>query len=272
MLLNLADDEVHICIAVLDLPIIGIKKLNQMLSSDERKRAERFHFEQDRKRFIVGVGILRTILGYYLSVEPGELRFCYGKHGKPRLADAFANGSIHFNMSHSDGLTLYGFTREREIGVDIERVRDIPEMDKIVEQFFSAKEKDFLRSLPESMKKEVFFDCWTKKEAFIKAIGDGLYQPLDKFDVAPIPGELTRPLRMGEDSKIASRWFIQDLKPAPGFAGAFAVEGGSCQLRFYQWSSKYKKKSKFKTNPSSKRVSIDLTKTTTFILLEEKSA
>jgi len=234
--LNLSKKAVHIWRAALDLPGRRVEALQEKLSTDERMRAERFHFEKDRKKFVVGVGILRTILGPYVGVEPNELRFIYGKRGKPMLADVFANGSIHFNMSHSEGLVLYGFTRDHEIGVDIEFIRDIPEMDKIAEQFFSKKENDVLRSLPDSKKKEAFFNCWTRKEAFIKAIGDGLYQPLDNFDVALKPGEPAKLLRIGRDSKRASRWFIHDFKPAPGFTAALAVEGHDWRLHYWQWS------------------------------------
>jgi 4'-phosphopantetheinyl transferase len=235
--LSLSKKDIHLWRADLNLPDRSIQQLNQILSTDERMRAERFHFEKDWKRFTVGVGILRMILGRYVGVEPSELRVCYGKHGKPGLSDGFGNKKIQFNMSHSEGLALYGFTRDHEIGVDIEFVRDIPEMDKIAEQFFSTKENDAFRSLPESKKKEAFFNCWTRKEAFTKAIGDGLYQPLDKFDVALKPGEPTRLLRIGGDSKTASRWLIHDLDPAPGFTGAFAVEGSDWRLHFWQWSS-----------------------------------
>lgn len=233
--LQLSKRNIHIWRTDLDLPIIGFQELYQTLSIDERVRAERFHFGKDRKRFVVGVGTLRAILGCYIGVEPSELRFSYGRHGKPRLSDVFGNKTIYFNMSYSEGLALYGFTRDREIGVDIEFMRDFPEMDKIAKRFFSIKENEVFLSLPESKKKEAFFNCWTRKEAFVKANGDGLYQALEDFDVALIPGEPARLLRTGGDSKTASRWFIQDLKPAPGFTAAFAVEGHGWQPHFWQW-------------------------------------
>ena len=202
---------------------------------EERMKAERFHFEQDRERFITGHGILRTILGYYLGVEASRLQFCYGKNRKPALADKFGKGIILFSMSDSEGLALFAFTRDREIGVDIERVRDIPEMDQIAEQFFSVRENAVFCALPESKKKEAFFNCWTRKEAFIKAIGDGLYCPLDSFVVSLVPGEPARLLRIGGDSKGISRWSIKDLRPAPGYAAAFAVERRSWRLYCWQW-------------------------------------
>jgi len=240
--LLLSEKEIHIWCAALDLPIINMQKVHELLSIDERVKAGRFHFGRDRKRFIIRYGILRKILGCYLDVDPSELRFCYGKNGKPRLAELFDNGMIHFNMSHSEGLALYGFSLDREIGVDIERFCEIPEIDKIVEQIFSRKEKDIFRSLPENEKKEAFFKCWTRKEAFVKAVGDGLSRSLDKFEVSVVPDEPTRLLRIEGDSKRGHQWSIQDLQPAPGFIGAFAVNGRSWQLYCWHWSDSFMEK------------------------------
>lgn len=234
--LELTANEIHVWCASLAQPLSRFQMLSQTLCLDERLRAERFHFEKDRKHFITGRGILRTILGCYLNVEPNRLQFRYGKNGKPALVDTFGKGRIRFNLSHSEGLALFAFTRDHEIGVDIEHIHDIFEMNQIAEQFFSVRENAVFRALPKSKKKEAFFYCWTRKEAFIKALGDGLYQPLDKFDVSLVPDEPARLLRTYGDSKEASRWIIQDLKPASSFAAAFAVEGGSWQLHCWQWS------------------------------------
>ena len=239
--LELKTDEIHVWCASLDQPVSQFQRLRQTLSIDERMRAERFHFEQDRKRFIVGLGILRTILGRYLSVQPSELRFCYGKNGKPRLTDTSGNQIVYFNMSRSGGLALYAFTRDREIGVDIEYIHDLSEMDQIAKRFFSFGENNVFRELPESKKKEAFFRCWTCKEAFIKAVGGGLSHPLDKFDVSLDPGEPARLLRIEGDSKAASRWTIQELKPASGFTAAFALQAVNRRLHFWQFGSLLKK-------------------------------
>jgi 4'-phosphopantetheinyl transferase len=233
---ELTTGEIHIWCVSLDQPLSRYLRLTQLLSMDERMTAERFHFEEDRKRFIVRRGILRTILGCYLSVEPSRLQFSYVKNGKPQIADIFGEGKISFNLSHSEGLAIYAFARERDIGVDIERIRDIPEMEQIAECFFSARENTAIRALPGNRKKEAFFTCWTRKEAFIKATGDGLSWPLDEFDVSSVPGEPARLLRIEGDSKAASQWFIQDLKPALGFAAAFAVKGRPGLVRCCQYS------------------------------------
>jgi len=231
---ELTTDEIHIWYAYLDKPV---SQFWGLLSMDERRRAGRFHFEEDRRRFIVRQGILRKILGYYLGVEPSRFQFCYGNNGKPALADTFGKGKVRFNSSHSEGLALYAFTRDREIGVDIEHIGDGFEMEQIAEQFFSTREKAIFRALPESKKKRAFFNCWTRKEAFIKATGDGLSLPLDRFDVSLVPGEPARLLGIDGDSKAASRWLLQDLKPAPGFAAAFAVKGQSRYVHCRQYDN-----------------------------------
>jgi 4'-phosphopantetheinyl transferase len=235
--LKLNDNQVHVWRASLCQSESLIQTLSQTLSMDEKTRAERFHFEKHRKRFIVGRGALRSILGRYLSVEPNHLQFCYEDNGKPRLAEYICNGTIHFNMSHSDNLALYCFTRANEIGVDIERIRDIPEMEQIAGQFFSKRENTVFRGLPQRKKKEAFFNCWTRKEAFIKARGDGLALPLETFDVTLIPGEPARLLSLEGNPELASRWFFQDLEPTVGYAAAFALERRDCQVHCYQWSN-----------------------------------
>jgi 4'-phosphopantetheinyl transferase len=233
--LELASEEIHIWCTELDQPLSRIEMLAQILCMDERNRAERFHFEEHKNRFIIRHGILRSILECYLGTDPSRLRFCYGKNGKPKLGNTGGEENIRFNLSHSESLALYSFTRDCEVGVDIEHIRDIPEMDQIAERFFSVRENDVFRALPEGEKKEAFFNCWTRKEAFIKANGDGLFRPLDKFDVSLVPGEPARLLRIEGDSKEASRWSIQDLKPASGFAAAFAVKVRRWQLYCWQW-------------------------------------
>jgi 4'-phosphopantetheinyl transferase len=235
--LTLGPDEIHIWWANLDLPEWEFHKFAQTLSIDERKRATRFHFEESRRRYIARHGILRSIVGSYLKIEPRSVQFCYGKYGKPGLANNYNSGSIHFNLSHSAGFAIYGFLRKSEIGLDIERVRKIPEMEQIVEQFFSARENETFRALPRNQKKMAFFEFWTRKEAFIKATGKGMYEPLDKCNATLVAGERAELIRIGGESIVDSQWFIQDLKPAPGFAAALAVGEEIREIRCWQWSS-----------------------------------
>lgn len=234
--LMLKNDEIHVWYVSLDQQVSRLQRMESILSVDERMRAERYHFKRDRNRFVISHGILRTIIGWYLNIEAGKLQFCYGKHGKPALADTFGNGRICFNSSRSEGLALYAFARDRAIGVDIENIRDIYEMEQIAERIFSEKEKSFFHSLPESKKKEAFFNCWTRKEAVVKAIGDGFHLPFNRFDVSLSRAEPARLLAIQGDTAKASKWHLEDLKTFSGFVAACVVEGG-CRIRSYQWSA-----------------------------------
>jgi 4'-phosphopantetheinyl transferase len=221
---KLGNTEVHIWCVSLDKCASQFQELLQKISIDERLRAERYHFEIDRKRFIISRGILRIIIGCYLGIEASQMRFCYGQYGKPALAETFGKGRLYFNLSRSGGLALYAFSRDSEVGVDIERIRYISGMNQIVDRYFSEKEKFFFHRLPMSKKKKAFFNCWTRKEAFIKAIGNGLYQPLHTFDVSLSPGDPAKLLSVEGDSRKASRWHLKDLTPCNGFAAACAAE------------------------------------------------
>ena len=237
----LSTEDIHIWRVGLDSATLSIAELNQILSVDERTRANRYRFAQDRNRFVVRRGILRTILGHYLGVAPSQVRFRYEIHGKPVLADGTGNSNIRFNLSHSDGIALLAFTRNYKIGVDIERIRDISEMDQIAASFFSEGEYAVFRSLPKDKKKEAFFDCWTRKEAFVKATGDGLSYPLDKFEVSLMPDEPARLLRLEGATKKLHQWSIQELKPALDFTAALAVKRRNWRLHYWKWSNIYTK-------------------------------
>jgi 4'-phosphopantetheinyl transferase len=226
----LSSNDVHVWRALLDQPDLCVQQLAQTLSSEELMRAECFHFELDRTRFIVGRGVLRTILGLYLGAEPSRLEFCYGHHGKPHLAERFGAGELRFNLAHSHELALYAFARGREIGVDLEYIRHMPDAEQIAANFFSAREYAMLRALPTSRKEQAFFNCWTRKEAYTKAIGRGLAQSLDQFDVSLVPGEPAGLLNVEGAPEEASRWSSETLTPAPGYVAALAVEGHNWRL------------------------------------------
>jgi 4'-phosphopantetheinyl transferase len=229
--------DIHIWQAVLDLPIADIQMFKETLSMDEMKRANRFHFDKDRNRFIVRRGILRAILGRYLNVDPRQVQFCYGKKGKPMLSDTFGKEKICFNVSHSEGLALYAFTQDHEIGVDVERVRDIFGMDQIAERFFSVGENTIFSSLPAGKRKESFYNCWTRKEAFIKAIGEGLSFALNAFNVTLAPGEPAELLDIVGNPEEAAYWSVYTLSLAHDYVGAVAVKKHSCSLAHWKWQN-----------------------------------
>lgn len=235
--LLISDRDIHIWRANLDLPITRIKKYHQMLSNDEGVRAERFRFEQDRHRFIVRRGKLRAILGRYLGIAPNRLQFCCREYGKLALVDGIGNGSIRFSVSHSDGLALYGFARGHEIGVDVERIRDISEMEEIIEAFFSTNEKALFHGLPEREKRKAFFNGWTRKEAFIKAFGTGLSYPLDSFDVGLASDGADKLRTFDAERREVCDWTIHALTPGHDYMGAFAINRKDFTLRCFGWTA-----------------------------------
>lgn len=232
-MLELSKNEVHVWMALLDQHESIIELLVQSLSSDEEKRAERFFFAKDRKSFIIGRGLLRSILGFYLNIDPTQVNFCYGEKGKPALDHKFGKEkTIHFNLSHSGNLVIFGFTRSRKVGVDIERIRVFDGMEKIAERFFSNTENELLLSLPSEERTEAFFNCWTRKEAIVKAAGDGLTLPLNEFDVMLEPGESALSIDVDIFEK-NSHWSLHGFQPARGYVAAVAIEGQSLPLRFF---------------------------------------
>ena len=231
----LGTQEVHVWRALLDRDKFSVRSLAQTLAVDELARAERFHFQQDRERFIVRRGLLRAILGRYLSTEPVQLQFCYNPYGKPRLASDRGGKSLCFNISHSHGFVLYAMACDRQIGVDLEYMRPNHANDEIAERFFSRREVAALRSLPASRQGRALFSCWTRKEAYIKATDRGFSLPLDQFEVSLKPEEPASLLSTSWRRAEASRWSLNDLHPASRYAAALCVEGHGWQLRCWQW-------------------------------------
>jgi len=227
--------EVHVLSASLDLPPSQRGRLWASLSPDERARAERFRFDIHRDRFIVARALLREILGALLGVAARRLAFDYSARGKPSLARPFAAEDLRFNLSHADGLALYAIARGREVGVDVERVRPLPDAEHIAARFFSPREQAALRSLPAVERAAGFFACWTRKEAFLKATGDGLARRLDAFDVSVVPGLPARLERVEGDPREAGRWSLAEVRPAPGYVGAVAVAADRTCLPCREW-------------------------------------
>ena len=226
-------NEVHVWRVALDRAPSDVAPFWEVLAPDERRRAERFHFERDGARFAVARAALRMVLGRYLGVDPVEVAFDYGRRGKPRLVGA--SPPVRFNVSHSDGLALLAFARGRELGVDVERARDLADLEEIAERFFSTREASTLGALPPAERRAAFFRCWTRKEAWIKATGEGLAQPLDAFEVSLTAGEAPRLERVVGQPGEAERWWFADLAPARGYAGALAVRGRPSGLARWNW-------------------------------------
>lgn len=234
--LDLSEDVIHLWKVVLNVPSSQIQLMRKVLSPDELKRADRFYFEKDRNAFTMARGSLRTVLSRYVNFKPDELGFAYNSYGKPSLEAKFNTINLQFNLSHSHHLALIAVTLKHEIGVDVEWMRDTLSDLEIAERFFSKEEVAALKSVPTNDQKTAFFNCWTRKEAFIKAKGKGLSIPLDQFDVSLKPGESAALLETRFQAEEASNWAIYDVSPESGYRGAVAVRKENWQLIFLNYN------------------------------------
>ncbi|MGE5138512.1 MAG: 4'-phosphopantetheinyl transferase family protein, partial [Rudaea sp.] len=221
----------------LDVPASVLARFAATLSPPELERAARFHFERLRQRFIAGRGLLRALLGRYLKVEPGQIEFGYGSAGKPMLLTPRPEMALHFNLAHTDDLALLAFTRLGPVGVDVERVRSLDDVTGLVSRFFSAREHAAFASLPEAQQPAAFFNLWTRKEAWLKATGEGIAHSLHLVEVSFLPREPTRLLAVPEPLSQGRPWTLLDLRPAAGFAAALAIAAAAPKLRCWRWES-----------------------------------
>lgn len=226
--LPLTSNEVHLWRTELDLSQEQVCTFASILSEDEKSRAERFYFERDKQRFIVGRGALRSILSRYSGIEPAQLQFEYGSRGKPKLVQG--GDRLQFNLSHSQGLALYGVARHA-IGVDLEYLRPMPDAEKIAQRFFCAGEYRAICAVPSNERHKAFFQIWTAKEAYLKATGDGL-AGLEQVEVS-LGDEPTRLIGIQGDSEAASRWTLHHLLPASNFIATIAVESCAWQIKYW---------------------------------------
>jgi 4'-phosphopantetheinyl transferase len=226
----LSEDEVHVWRTSLDMDVSGLTKLREILTQDERERADRFQFEADRRRCVIGRGYLRLLLGGILDLPANKLRFDYDEFGKPTLVPT-QGLPLHFNVSHSGELILIAITTGRLVGIDVERIRTDLDLDGIAARFFSVNECKILASLDGRSRYEAFFTCWTRKEAYLKARGVGLSLPLDQFDVSVLPDEEPRLLTTRHDPAEAGRWRLRTLDLSSDYAAALAAPNSNWKLR-----------------------------------------
>jgi 4'-phosphopantetheinyl transferase len=220
----LASGEVHVWRQRLDLRSPELAQLRTLLSPDEAERAQRFRFGIDRDHFIVSRGTLRRLLAEYLGLAAASLQFVYSQYGRPTLTGEATSSPIEFNVSHSGGVALFAFAHNHRIGVDIEKLRRDFSTIEIAERFFSMAERSALRELPVHERHDAFFRCWTRKEAFIKALGEGLSHPLDQFDVAIGPKAPPTLLATRPEAGEATRWSLWDIAVPDGYVAALATE------------------------------------------------
>ena len=234
----LASGEVHVWRTDLHSEAHA-QNLEQLLSPDEIQRVSRFRFAEHRRRFIIARGCLRELLSAYLGIKGCEVSFTYSREGKPALAPRH-HSKIFFNVSHSADVAVFAFTTERSIGVDVEMIRHDVDTDGIPKRFFSSGEQKMLAELDGEAKFRGFFNCWTRKEAYVKAVGSGLSLPLRDFDVSLVPGDPARLLATRPDQEQTARWSMASLDCGDMCAAAVVVEGSIAKLRISEFSPSVK--------------------------------
>jgi 4'-phosphopantetheinyl transferase len=216
---KLSSTEVHVWSVSTVTPKNGVGELDRLLAADEMERASRFRFRHLRDSFVMARGFLRILLGHYLASDPASIRFIYGEKGKPALE----NGSLlRFNLAHSGSMAAVALTLDCEIGIDMEQMRSFPDIAQVVELYFCPEEAAEIMSFPRAERERAFFRGWTRKEAYIKAIGDGLSCPLDSFCVTLQPDSPARLLHIGGDRAAAEQWTLEDLPLAADYCAALA--------------------------------------------------
>jgi 4'-phosphopantetheinyl transferase len=212
----------------LDASPAAVASAAAVLAPDERRRAGRFRFPRDRDRYVVGRATVRRVLAECTGADPAQLRFTYGEHGKPSLAEP--NSRVHFNLAHTQGLALLAVGLLPNVGVDVEASASMTDLDELAQRCFSPAELRTYRTLPQPARTEAFYLGWTRKEAFIKATGEGLARPLDSFDVELVPGADARFHRVPAGHRVEG-WALVHLEPAVGYVGALAVPSHEVTIR-----------------------------------------
>ncbi len=229
-----APGEIHLWLMQLNLPPAHTVELRGCLTDDELRRADRLLLPRIREHFLAARGQLRQILAGYLCCAPSEISFSYGPHGKPELLTQNET-QLRFNLSHSGEYGLLAINDSNPIGVDIERIHSGRPLLKLSERFFSLRERTALRKLPEKDREWAFYACWTRKEAYLKAIGTGLVTPLDSFDITMTPGEPPALLAHRNDPSAPGRWKIAEVPVPAGYRGAVATEWQKAILNIRKW-------------------------------------
>lgn len=227
--LALGASDVHVWLVSLQQPTAVAARFADLLSLDEKTRADRFVFDVDHRNYTIARGCLRTILSRYLRIAPEKIDFIYGEYGKPDLANSSGPSQLKFNVAHSGVLALYAFTSIGEVGIDLECIRPDFAVDEVARRFFSPGEVACLDQFHGPMRREAFYRCWTRKEAFIKAKRLGLSLELNQFEVT-LASDKAAVLRTRWDENEAARWTLQDIDVGPGYVGALAIEAHGWKL------------------------------------------
>ena len=226
----LGEDEVQVWLAHLPSARSSLDELTDVLSPDEVERAARFRLPAHQERALMTRGILRKLLGHHLHRSAREIVFTHNEHGKPALPPP---GRMHFNLSHSGDYAAFALTRLGAVGVDVERIReDMPQLDEIAHRYFADSEQVQLQSVEAGDRVRAFFTLWTRKEAFVKARGDGVCSGLEQFEVLLSTPRLTK---IWGDAQAAAHWSMAEFPPVPGYTGAVVVHAPVCAVSFWNW-------------------------------------
>ena len=220
---DLCGSDVHVWVVRLKASNQRLNQLFSSLSADEKQRSGEFKTEHLRNRFVISRGMLRALLGAYLGIPPCDIRFSYSSNGKPSLFSS--NRVLDFNISHSGNLGVYSFARACQLGIDVEQIRDIPEIGLIARHCFSAEEAAELETVDIQRRVASFCACWTRKEAYLKATGEGLSGELRRFRVTVLPDAPAALVHVNGDDAEARLWSLYELLPDSGYIGALAFRG-----------------------------------------------
>jgi 4'-phosphopantetheinyl transferase len=234
---GMEENTVHIYLASLYLSDPQIHALFKLLSPEEKNRAKRYRFEQDRVLYIARHGILRILLGNYIKCEPDQIQFTKNTYGKPYLKHMDHNKQFYFNISYSNGLGVFAFTANQEVGVDIEFIKNIPEVNSIVDNYLSSQEKNKFKKLSKIQRENLFYEYWTRKEALVKGIGMGLQYPIDRIDLNLHNVQTTVVDNRHTNSESKQIWSIYKLNVPSGFKGALALRNKIDSIRYFNYPS-----------------------------------
>lgn len=233
--LALAADTVHVWRLDLEPEAAARSGLWAVLDADEAARAAAFVFERDRDRFVAAHALLRQILGAYLGAPAADLGFVHGPHGKPALASPWSASDLRFNLSHSQAVGLCAVTRGHDLGVDVEGIRELDDLEALAERVCSARERAALDRLSGPARRSAFFHVWARKEAFVKALGEGLSYPIERVDVALAPTVPARLEGRARDARGEGHWWVLDVPVDTGYAAALVVGGRRVTLSVRRW-------------------------------------
>lgn len=234
--LDLGENDIHIWRVI--SPIKDKEYYWTYLSPDEKNRANKFYFTKDHDRYVCSRGILRCLLALYTEVTPSIIEFSYSSYGKPMLSHKFITkcSSLFFNVSHSHQCILYAFAKKNKIGIDVEYKKSI-DFQEIAKQFFSNSEYNQIINATSELKEKLFYTLWTCKEAFVKALGEGLFFPLNEFDVRIDP-PIAKIIKIKNDTAPAKDWALQAFIPAENYIAAFAVNDAIANVHYWLWENK----------------------------------